>query len=344
MAERIIVTGGAGYVGSHVCVTLLEAGKKVLVIDDFSNSSPAALRRVEEITGGEIKLLQADMADQSQLETIKSAAKDFGAEGAVHLAGLKAVGESVEQPERYYRVNIGAALALIEALKAAGARLFVFSSSATVYGEMNPNPVGESAALAPANPYGRTKLFIEEILRDLARADASWKIANLRYFNPVGAHPSGRIGEDPLGVPNNLFPFIAQVAVGKREKLKVFGDDYATRDGTGVRDYIHVTDLARGHRAALDHLAGAKAPGAIDVNLGTGTGYSVLEAISAFERASGRPVPFEFAPRRAGDVAEIYADASLAERLFGWKAENTLEDMCADHWRWQSQNPNGYRG
>jgi len=342
MAERIIVTGGAGYIGSHVCVELLAAGKSLLVIDDFSNSSPEALRRVEEIAGSGVTLLEADMANPAHTEKIVRAARDFGAEGAVHLAGLKAVGESVAEPERYYRVNLGAALTLIEALKAAGARLIVFSSSATVYGERNESPVDETGAIGPANPYGRTKLFIEEMLRDLARADVSWKIANLRYFNPVGAHPSGRIGEDPLGVPNNLFPFIAQVAVGRLQKLKIFGNDYPTRDGTGVRDYIHVCDLARGHVAALEYLSKEKTPLAVDVNLGTGVGYSVLEAVAAFKRASNRDIAYEFAPRRDGDIAEIYARPDKARKLFGWKAEKTLDDMCSDHWRWQRENPEGY--
>lgn len=344
MAERIIVTGGAGYIGSHVCVELLAAGKSLLIIDDFSNSSPEAIRRIEEIAGSEVEFLRADMADPAQLDAIKSAAREFGAEGAVHLAGLKAVGESVAEPERYYRVNLGAALALVEALKATKARLIVFSSSATVYGERNQSPVSETAALGPTNPYGRTKYFIEEMLRDLARADAAWKIANLRYFNPVGAHPSGRIGEDPLGKPENLFPFIAQVAVGRRGKLHIFGADYPTRDGTGVRDYIHVADLARGHLAALDYLKKEEAPGVVDVNLGTGVGYSVLEAVAAFKRASNRDIPYEIVGRRPGDIAEIYASPDRARELFGWRATKTLDEMCADHWRWQRENPQGYRG
>ncbi|MEE2692968.1 MAG: UDP-glucose 4-epimerase GalE [Pseudomonadota bacterium] len=341
-AERIIVTGGAGYIGSHVVVELLTAGKDVLVIDNFSNSSPAALARIEEITRGKAELLEADLADPAHTDKILDAARAFRPDGAVHLAGLKAVGESVAEPMRYYAVNLGATLTLLKALDAADARLLVFSSSATVYGERNKSPVAESGATGPTNPYGRTKFFIEEMLRDQVRADPRWKVCNLRYFNPVGAHPSGRIGEDPNGVPNNLFPFIAQVAVGRREKLSVFGNDYPTRDGTGVRDYIHVVDLARGHVKALDHLAGESAPGAIDVNLGTGVGYSVLEAVAAFKRASNRDIPYEIAPRRDGDVAEIYADASLAKKLLGWKAEKTLDDMCADHWRWQRENPEGY--
>jgi UDP-glucose 4-epimerase len=244
---------------------------------------------------------------------------------------------------RYYRNNIGATLTLIEALEAADAKTIVFSSSATVYGACNENPIAENGALGPANPYGRTKLIIENFLKDLACADNAWRAMNLRYFNPVGAHPSGLIGEDPEGVPNNLFPFIAQVAVGRREKLHVFGADYPTRDGAGVRDYVHVTDVALGHVSALDYLARAEAGGALDVNLGTGKGHSVFEAIDAFKRASTRDIPYDIAPRRDGDIAEIYADVGLAERLLDWRAEKTLDDMCADHWRWQSQNPEGYK-
>ncbi|MEQ1930014.1 MAG: UDP-glucose 4-epimerase GalE [Parvularculaceae bacterium] len=343
-AERIVVAGGAGYIGSHVCVDLLSAGKSLLVIDDFSNSSPEALARVKEIAGGgEIELLRADLADAAHAGRIVDAVRAFRPHGAVHLAGLKAVAESVADPMRYYRVNLGAALTLVTALDAANARRIVFSSSATVYGELNANPVKENGRLGPTNPYGRTKFFIEEMLRDLQRADDRWRVCNLRYFNPVGAHASGRIGEDPHGAPNNLFPFIAQVAVGRREKLVVFGGDYPTSDGTGVRDYIHVVDLARGHRLALDHLAAQKSGPALDVNLGSGRGYSVLEAVSAFKRASNRDIPCEIARRRDGDIAEIYADPSLAHTLFGWRAEKTLEDMCADHWRWQRENPDGYR-
>jgi UDP-glucose 4-epimerase len=342
MPARTIVTGGAGYIGSHICVELLAAGKSVLVIDDFSNSSPEALARVEDIAGVGVELLEADLADPSCAGRIVAAMKRFRPDGAIHLAGLKAVGESVAEPVRYYRVNLGAAQALLAALDECGARLLVFSSSATVYGDANPSPVDEQGALAPTNPYGRTKLFIEEMLRDLVRADPRWKIANLRYFNPVGAHPCGKIGEDPKGVPENLFPFMAQVAVGRRDRLRIYGRDYPTRDGTGVRDYLHVVDLARGHLAALDYLAGAAAPLAVNVNLGTGRGVTVLEAVEAFSSASGRPIAHEFAPRRPGDAAEIYADAGLAGTLFNWRAEKSLADMCADCWRWQRENPDGY--
>lgn len=342
-AKRIVVTGGAGYIGSHVCVELIAAGRDALVIDDFSNSSPMALARVNEIAGAGVELLEADLADPAHADRIVRAVKAFRPDGAVHLAGLKAVGESVVEPVRYYSVNLPATFTLIRALEAADARLIVFSSSATVYGDLNSSPVDEAGALGPTNPYGRTKLFIEEMLRDLARADARWKVCNLRYFNPVGAHASGKIGEDPNGIPNNLFPYIAQVAVGRLPKLKVFGADYPTRDGSGVRDYIHVVDLAAGHVAAIDYLAKEASPGAIEFNLGTGRGVSVLEAIAAFKRASNRDIPYEVTARREGDIAEIYAKPDKAQALLGWRATRTIEDMCADHWRWQSANPNGYR-
>jgi len=342
MTKKIVVTGGAGYIGSHVCVELLNAGHNILIIDDFSNSHPEAVNRIREIAPGYVSLLQCDLSNAAHAEKVIESVKAFGPDGAIHLAGLKAVGESVAEPARYYTTNIGALLTLVRALEAASAKILVFSSSATVYGDLNDNPVKEDGKTGPTNPYGRTKLFIEEILKDLSRGDEDWRIANLRYFNPVGAHPSGRIGEDPNGVPNNLFPFISQVAVGRHDKLMVFGDDYQTRDGTGVRDYIHVCDLARGHVAALDYLSKLTQGGATDINLGTGVGYSVLEAISAFKRASNRDIPYEVAPRRDGDIAEIYANADLAKKLLGWRAYKSLEDMCADHWRWQSQNPNGY--
>ena len=341
--RNIVVTGGAGYIGSHVAVALMDAGFDILIIDDFSNSHPEAVERISALAGGKVELLESDLADPAQKAGIIDAVRNFGAAGAVHLAGLKAVGESVAEPARYYRVNLGAAMTLIEALEAASAKTLVFSSSATVYGGLNENPVTEKGALGPANPYGRTKLFIEQILKDVAQTDESWRIINLRYFNPVGAHPSGRIGEDPNGIPNNLFPYIAQVAVGRREKLNVFGDDYPTRDGSGVRDYIHVSDLAEGHVAALNYLMEREGVGATDINLGTGVGYSVFDAIKAFKRASNREIPYKVAPRRAGDIAEIYADPTFAKKLIGWRAEKSLEEMCADHWRWQSENPNGYK-
>ena len=342
MTQKIVVTGGAGYIGSHVCVELLASGRDVLIIDDFSNSHPEAVSRIEALANRGVAMFKADLADAAQKQAIIERVNAFGADGAIHLAGLKAVGESVAQPARYYQTNIGSALTLIEALAAADAKSIVFSSSATVYGDLNENPVTEDGRTGATNPYGRTKLFIEEILKDMAGADSAWGVVNLRYFNPVGAHPSGRIGEDPNDIPNDLFPFIAQVAVGRRAKLSVFGNDYETRDGTGVRDYIHVVDLARGHVAALDYLAKGNR-GAIDVNLGTGRGYSVLEAVAAFKRASNRDIPYEVAPRRDGDIAEIYGDPSKAKKLFGWTADKNIDEMCADHWRWQRENPNGYR-
>lgn len=342
MAERIVVTGGAGYIGSHVAVELLSAGHALLVIDDFSNSSPEALSRVEELGGAKVEFLKADLAETADAARAIDRILEFRPDGAIHLAGLKAVGESVLDPVRYYQTNLGAAITLVRALEAAKARSLVFSSSATVYGDLNSSPVGESGRLGPTNPYGRTKLFIEEMLRDLHRADPAWRIVSLRYFNPVGAHPSGRIGEDPRGTPNNLFPYIAQVAVGRRARLSIFGGDYPTRDGTGVRDYIHVVDLAKGHIAAMEHLAREKSGAALEVNLGSGVGHSVLEAVAAFKRASNREISYEIAPRREGDVAEIYADPSTARALFGWRAEKSLDEICADHWRWQRENPDGY--
>ncbi|MEO0399663.1 MAG: UDP-glucose 4-epimerase GalE [Pseudomonadota bacterium] len=343
MAKRIIVAGGAGYIGAHVCVELLNAGAEILVIDNFDNSSPTALSRVEKITGKTPQLLKADLAAPGDAARINAAVRDFKPTGGIHLAGLKAVGDSVAEPLRYFETNLKAAWTLIHALSDADAKTLVFSSSATVYGALNANPVNETGALGPTNPYGRTKFFIEEMLKDLARADHTWRICNLRYFNPAGAHPSGLIGEDPNGVPNNLFPFIAQVAVGRRKEVSIFGDDYPTSDGTGVRDYIHVSDLARGHMAALDYLENHKDGGeARDVNLGCGKGVSVLEAIDAFKRASNRDIPYTIAPRRPGDIAEIVADPSKAADLFGWRTEKTLDNMCADHWRWQRENPDGY--
>ncbi|MEM6414512.1 MAG: UDP-glucose 4-epimerase GalE [Pseudomonadota bacterium] len=346
MSKRLIVTGGAGYIGSHVCVTLLEAGNEVLVIDNLDNSSAQAIERIEQITGKTAPLLRADLSDPSCKGQILDAVKAFKPTGAIHLAGLKAVGDSVAQPMRYYRNNIEATWTLLEALEQADAKRLVFSSSATVYGDLNQNPVQEDGATGPTNPYGRTKLFIEEMLKDLAHSDSDWRICNLRYFNPVGAHASGKIGEDPTGVPNNLFPFIAQVAVGRRPKVNVYGNDYPTPDGTGVRDYIHVDDLAKGHMAAIHYLdenvPNDGANNTVDINLGCGKGVSVLQAIEAFRNAANREIAFEIASRRPGDVAEIVANAGKAAALLNWKTEKTLEDMCQDHWRWQQQNPNGY--
>ncbi|MEM1395972.1 MAG: UDP-glucose 4-epimerase GalE [Pseudomonadota bacterium] len=344
MSERIVVTGGAGYIGAHVCVELLDAGQSVLVIDDLSNSSEVAIDRVRTITGkpDEITFAKINLADPASRMTAIQAIIDYKPTGAIHLAGLKAVGESVAEPVRYYDTNIAATVTLIKALEAAGAKSLVFYSSATVYGDATKSPVDETGQLSPTNPYGRTKYFIECILNDLGNTNQGWRICNLRYFNPVGAHPTGQIGEDPQGHPNNLFPFIAQVAVGRRDRLSVFGDNYPTPDGTGVRDYIHVVDLARGHVAALSYLARPEGEGCRAINLGAGKGYSVFEAVKAFEVASEKSIPVEVVDRRAGDIAEIYANATLAKELLGWHTEKDLAEMCADHWRWQRNNPNGY--
>jgi UDP-glucose 4-epimerase len=333
----ILVTGGAGYIGSHTCVELLDSGQEVVVFDNFSNSHPESLKRVEAITGRKIHLVEGDIRDQTALE---EALRRFGCTAVIHFAGLKAVGESVEKPLDYYDNNVIGTHRLLRAMGNCGVKILVFSSSATVYGEPQRLPLTEDHPLSATNPYGRTKLIIEDMLRDLYRSDPSWQIGILRYFNPVGAHVSGLIGEDPQGIPNNLMPFVAQVAVGRRDQLKVWGCDYPTPDGTGVRDYIHVVDLALGHLKALARLDG---PQCFEVNLGTGTGYSVLDVVKAFEKASGRPVPYELAPRRAGDVASCYADPAFAAELLGWRAERGIDAMCVDAWRWQSGNPNGFR-
>ncbi|MBT1064879.1 UDP-glucose 4-epimerase GalE [Bowmanella sp. Y26] len=338
--SRILVTGGAGYIGSHTVLQLLEAGHLVTVLDNLCNASAESLKRVEQLTGKSLDFVQGDIRDSALLNSLFSGSK---IDAVIHFAGLKAVGESVEQPLRYYQNNVYGTLVLCEAMQTHGVKNLVFSSSATVYGDPVSLPLVESMPTgSPTNPYGQSKLMVELILKDLFNADPSWNIALLRYFNPVGAHPSGRIGEDPNGIPNNLMPFVAQVATGRREVLNVFGDDYPTPDGTGVRDYIHVEDLAAGHLKALDKLqqhAGLKV-----YNLGTGQGYSVLDMVKAFEQASGKPVPYLIAPRRAGDVASCYADASLAEQELDWKATKGIEEMCQDTWRWQSQNPDGYKG
>lgn len=334
---RVLVTGGAGYIGSHTCVELLQAGIHVVALDNLSNSREESLRRVGEITGQGVGFFEVDLRDRETLAEIFSQGH-FDA--VIHFAGLKAVGESVAHPLEYYDNNVQGTLTLCQVMAAAGVRNLVFSSSATVYGDPATVPIREDFPVGATNPYGRSKLFIEEILRDLHVSDPRWNIALLRYFNPVGAHESGRIGEDPNGIPNNLMPYIAQVAVGRLQRLRVFGDDYPTPDGTGVRDYIHVVDLARGHLAALHRLQAA--PGVVTYNLGTGRGYSVLEVIAAFERASGRPVPYDIVERRPGDIACCYADPSLARDELGWRAEYDLERMVVDAWRWQSQNPDGY--
>ena len=334
---KILVTGGAGYIGSHTVVELMAAGLEVVVADNFSNSKPAVLNRLETIIGRRPAFAHLDVRDRAALRRLFGSER-FGA--VIHFAGLKAVGESVAQPLRYYDNNVSGSVALFESMAEAGVKTLVFSSSATVYGDPHSVPISEDFPLSATNPYGRSKLMIEDVLRDVAKADPDWRIALLRYFNPVGAHPSGMIGEDPNGIPNNLMPYVAQVAVGKLKELSVFGGDYPTPDGTGVRDYIHVMDLAAGHLAALRALNGWR--GVLTANLGTGRGYSVLEMVKAFEAASGRAVPYRIVGRRPGDVAQCYANAALAERLLAWRALRGIDDMCVDAWRWQSGNPQGY--
>lgn len=333
----ILVTGGAGYIGTHTIIELLSAGHSVVVVDNLVNSSQEALRRVEKITGQEIPFYESDVCDKDALDTIFT---EHAIDAVIHFAGLKAVGESVEKPLLYYRTNIDSTLTLLDSMSTHGVKNLVFSSSATVYGAPDTLPLTETSpvGIGLTNPYGKTKYFIEEILRDTAAADPAWSIAILRYFNPIGAHTSGLIGEDPHDKPNNLMPFVTQVAVGKRDKLSVFGNDYNTVDGTGVRDYIHVVDLARGHVAAIDHLQ----PGASAYNLGTGNGTSVLELIKAFDSASGKTIPYAVVPRRPGDVAACYADVSKARTQLEWQTQKTLEDACRDSWNWQSKNPDGY--
>lgn len=335
---RVLLTGGAGYIGSHTALVLLERGHDVVVLDDFSNSSREAVSRVEELTGRDIAVIEVDLADRP---SATAALGDVNFDAVVHFAGLKAVGESVAQPTRYYRVNIDSTLNLLDIMREKGVTKLVFSSSATVYGDPEYVPQDEEhrVGVGLTNPYGWSKAMIEQIIRD---AQVSWpelEATLLRYFNPVGAHPSGRIGEDPTGIPNNLMPFIAQVAVGKREKLSVFGDQYPTPDGTGVRDYIHVMDLAEGHAAALEHIE----PGVTAYNLGSGTGSSVLEVVRAFGEAAGREIPYEVVPPRDGDVAETVANPEKANERLGWRTTRTLADACRDSWAWQSANPDGYR-
>ena len=334
----ILVTGGAGYIGSHTVVELLREDYDVVVVDNLSNSNAESMRRVQQLTGRNFNFYQADVEDKVALENVFL---HENIEAVIHFAGLKAVGESVQKPLMYYKNNLESTLNLLEVMRRHNCQKIIFSSSATVYGDPATVPITEDFPLSATNPYGKTKLMQEEILRDLPQAEANWKIILLRYFNPVGAHISGSIGEDPKGIPNNLMPFISQVAVGKLDKLKVFGNDYDTIDGTGVRDYIHVVDLARGHVAALKRLD-VMPSGCEAFNLGTGEGYSVLQMVKAFEEASGKKIPYEITDRRPGDIAICYADPTKAREILGWEAELGIADMCEDSWRWQSQNPNGY--
>ncbi|MCF7823240.1 MAG: UDP-glucose 4-epimerase GalE [Candidatus Marinimicrobia bacterium] len=335
--SQILVTGGAGYIGSHTVLELLENGDEVIVIDNLSNSKLESLKRVEELSGKKIIFHQIDLLNKDDLG---AEFKKYDIDAVIHFAGLKAVGESVKIPLSYYQNNLTGTLNLLGAMKEHGVKKLVFSSSATVYGDPDSVPITEAFPTSATNPYGRSKLIIEEILRDLYVSDNEWDIILLRYFNPVGAHKSGRIGEDPAGIPNNLMPYISKVAVGQLEILPVYGNDYDTPDGTGVRDYIHVVDLALGHLKALEHLS--VHPGLEAINLGTGRGYSVFEILHAFEQASGKTVAFEIKPRRTGDIAKCFADTSKADDVLGWKAERDLAEMCEDAWRWQSMNPNGY--
>ena len=333
----VLVTGGAGYIGSHACIALDAAGFDFVVFDNLCNSSSESLNRVEKIINKSVKFENGDIRSKDDMRGVFS---KYKIDSVIHFAGLKAVGESVEKPLEYYDNNINGTLVLLAAMKEAGCKKIVFSSSATVYGDPHTTPIKEDFPLSATNPYGRTKLFIEEILRDVNVSDESFKVVLLRYFNPVGAHKSGTIGEDPNGIPNNLMPFIAQTAVGKREHLNVFGDDYNTPDGTGVRDYIHVVDLAQGHVNALEKISAIE--GVLTVNLGTGNGYSVLDMVKSFEKASGKTVAYKIAPRRSGDIASCFADPAYAYEMLGWKATRGIDEMCEDSWRWQSSNPDGY--
>jgi UDP-glucose 4-epimerase len=333
----ILLTGATGYIASHTWLALQAAGFDVVGVDDFSNSSPEVLNRLRELGAGEPRFERANVCDAAAVEAVFQRHR---IDATVHFAALKAVGESTQKPLAYYANNLGGLFTVCQAMQRHGIKRFVFSSSATVYGDPASLPIREDAVLSAASPYGQTKLMSETVLRDLGAADPAWQTASLRYFNPVGAHESGRIGEDPRGTPNNLMPYVAQVAVGRRPRLQVFGNDYPTPDGTGLRDYIHVSDLAEGHVAALRHLF--EQPGSITVNLGTGRGHSVLDVVKAYARASGRDVPYQVVPRRPGDVAACYADPTLAQQLLGWRARHDLDRMCADSWRWQSLNPNGF--
>lgn len=333
----ILLTGATGYIGSHTWLELLQAGNRVIGLDNFINSSPLALSRIEALAGQKLEFIEGDVCNKAFLETVF---KKYPIKGVIHFAALKAVGESVAQPLRYYQNNLGGLFTLLEVMKAHDCKNFVFSSSATVYGDPSEVPINEQSPVRPTNPYGQTKLMSEQVLRDLEVSDSSWRVAYLRYFNPVGAHESGMIGEDPRGIPNNLTPLVARVAAGRMPELKVYGNDWSTHDGTGVRDYIHVVDLAQAHVKAVEYLLAGR--DSLTVNLGTGQGYSVMDVLKAYGDIVGRPIPFQVVERRAGDIATCYADPSLAEKLLGWKARRNLDQMCADSWRWQSQNPMGY--
>ncbi len=336
--KTILVTGGAGYIGSHTIVELLAAGHRVVSLDNYCNSTPEALARVQTITGRSVTAIDGDLRDTALLERVFA---DHQFDGVIHFAALKAVGESVARPLTYYDNNVGGTLTLLAAMQRANVRKLVFSSSATVYGAPDTLPIREDAPIRTTNPYGATKAMVEQILRDLAASDPAWSCISLRYFNPIGAHPSGLIGEDPNDIPNNLFPFILQVAIGKRDQLSVFGNDWPTIDGSGVRDYLHVVDLAVGHLRAIE--VAEQRPGFSAINLGTGRGTSVLELVRAFESATGKWIPYQITTRRPGDIATCWADPSLAAGVLNWQATRTIEDACADGWRWQQQNPNGYR-
>ena len=343
---QLLITGGAGFIGSHTCLVLLEAGHDLVVLDDFSNSSPESLRRVRQLANLEsssprLQVVEGDIRSKSDLRKGFRAAK--GIDAVIHFAGLKAVGESVRDPLRYWDVNVAGSQSLLSVMQEENCRTLAFSSSATLYGLPERVPVTEDDPVQPINPYGFTKAAVEQMLEDLSSSEPGWRIARLRYFNPVGAHPSGQIGEDPNGIPNNLFPFVSQVAVGRRQELQVFGNDWPTPDGTGVRDYIHVMDLAEGHLAAIQHLM-EQGPQLLTVNLGSGQGHSVLEVVQAFEKASGSSVAYQLVERRPGDAATTVADPSLANRVLGWQTKRSLEEICRDGWSWQSQNPEGYLG
>lgn len=333
----ILVTGGAGYIGSITCVQLIAAGHRPIILDSLVNAKVEVVKRIAQVSGQRPEFIQADVRDRARMVQVL---REHAIDAVIHFAGLKAVGESVAQPLRYYDNNVQGSLVLIDAMREVGVKTLVFSSSATVYAETLDQPLHEGSVIGSSSPYGRTKLMVEQILADVVTSDPTWSITALRYFNPVGAHPSGHLGEDPQGIPNNLMPFIAQVAVGRRAALQIFGNDYPTPDGTGMRDYIHVMDLADGHLAALQHAHGR--PGHHVFNLGSGQGLSVLEMLAAFGRACGKSLPYEFAPRRPGDLAAFWANPSLAEKTLNWRVQRSLDDMCADTWRWQSQNPNGY--